>query len=411
MLSQRPQAKAFNVSHMSDVNADNRTAEILSDLIGFASVSSQSNLDIIEYIEAYLARYGISSRRIPDATGRKASLLASIGPLDRPGIVLSGHTDVVPVEAQVWSTPPFVGSKVDDRLVGRGATDMKGFIANALAHVPHFKRAATETPVHLAFSYDEEVGCLGAPDLAATLSQLPARPALCIVGEPTRLGVVRAHKGKVARRVIFMGRGGHSSLPHLGANAVVAGARTVSVLAALADRLAQSGPRDPAFDPPYSTLHVGSLHGGSALNFVPDRAVLEFEIRFLPDTDVSIILAEIDAELAAIGEDLKRRAPEASVAVEEMVFYPAFAVAPNHPAVATVARLTGNDGAPGSVSFGTEAGFYAAAGIPTVVCGPGDIARAHKADEWISLDELAAADRMLQRLAMLLSRPIADWMR
>jgi acetylornithine deacetylase len=402
---------AINVSNVSDVKTENRTPEILSDLIGFASVSSQSNLDIIEYIERYLTNCGISSRRIPDATGNKASLLASIGPLDRPGIVLSGHTDVVPVEAQVWSTPPFVGSKVDNRLVGRGATDMKGFIANALAHVPHFKRAATETPVHLAFSYDEEVGCLGAPGLATALSQLPSRPALCIVGEPTNLGVVRAHKGKVARRIIFTGRGGHSSLPHLGANAVVAAGRAASVLAALADRLAQSGPRDGTFDPPYSTLHIGSLHGGSALNFVPDRAVLEFEIRFLPDTAVSAVLAEIDAELAPIREGLKRQAPEADVVLEEMVSYPAFAIAPDHPAVATVTHLTGNDGAAGSVSFGTEAGFYAAVGIPTVVCGPGDIARAHKADEWIGLDELAAADRMLERLTTLLSRPIEDWMR
>jgi acetylornithine deacetylase len=391
------------------VTSNSSTAEILSNLIGFDSVSSKSNLDVVDYIETYLSAAGISSTRIPDATGTKASLLATIGPSDRPGVVLSGHTDVVPVEGQTWSTPPFHASHVSGRLVGRGATDMKGFIASVLAHVPHFKQAATAVPVHLAFSYDEEVGCRGAPDLAAAVSKLPSRPALCIVGEPTHLGVVRAHKGKIARRITFKGRGGHSSLPHLGANAVVAASRVASALAAMADRLVQSGPRDAAFDPPYTTLHVASLHGGSALNFVPDHAVLEFEIRYLPDADLSALLAEIDGELAARRAELQHSAPEANIVVDEFVSYPGFTIAPDHPMLATVARLTGDNNPAGAVSFGTEAGFYAAAGIPTVVCGPGDISRAHKADEWIGLDELAASDRMFERLASLLSKPVDDW--
>ena len=388
---------------------DRTTTEILSALIGYASVSSQSNLDIIAYVEGCLADSGIASQRIPDATGAKASLLATIGPADRPGIVLSAHTDVVPVEGQLWSSPPFVATRVDDRLVGRGATDMKGFAASVLAHIPYFKEAATATPVHIAFSYDEEVGCLGAPHLAAAVAQLPSRPVLCIVGEPTHLRVVRAHKGKVARRLTVTGRAGHSALPHRAANAVVAAARIAGSLAALADRLAQTDVRDAAFEPPYSTLHVASLHGGSALNFVPDRATLEFEIRHLPGTDVSAMLREIDAEVAIIRADLRRSAQEADVAVEELISYPAFSVAPDHPVVATVAQLVDDEAAAGAVSFGTEAGFYAAAGIPTVVCGPGDIARAHKADEWIGVDELAGADQMMERLAALLSRPVEDW--
>jgi acetylornithine deacetylase len=387
-----------------------RTIEILSQLIGYASVSSESNNDIVEYIEGYLSDYGIASRRIPDATGAKASLLATIGPTDRPGVVLSAHTDVVPVEGQVWSSPPFVASRVGNRLVGRGATDMKGFIASVLANIPCFKEAATATPVHIAFSYDEEIGCRGTPDLVTALSELP-RPALCVVGEPTRLRVVRAHKGKVARRLVVTGRGGHSALPHRAANAVVAAARIATSLAAFADRLAQTDARDASFDPPYTTLHVASLHGGSALNFVPDRAVLEFEIRYGRGADVSALLREIDAELDAARAGLQQNAPEADVAVEEIISYPAFAIAANHPALATVARLAGDDMGAGAVSFGTEAGFYAAAGIPTVVCGPGDIVRAHKPDEWIGLDELAGADQMMRRLAAQLSAPIENWLR
>jgi acetylornithine deacetylase len=390
------------------MTTQDRTIEILSDLVGYPSVSSQSNLDIVGYIEGCLGEAGISCRRIPNGTGDKASLLATIGPPDRPGIVLSAHTDVVPVEGQAWSSAPFVLNRAAERLVGRGATDMKGFIASVLAHVGCFKRSATSTPVHLAFSYDEEVGCLGAPDLAAAVAAMPARPALCIVGEPTHMQVVRTHKGKVAHRLVVTGRGGHSALPHRAANAVVAAARITTALAAFADRLAQLG--DTTFDPPYTTLHVASLHGGSALNFVPDRAVLEFEIRYLPGTDVRGCLTEIGAHVEAARVDLRRRAPEAEIVMEELVSYPAFATAIDHPAVAAAARLVDDNRAGGAVSFGTEAGFYAAAGIPTVVCGPGDIARAHKADEWIGVGELASADRMMQRLAAQLSTPIEDWM-
>jgi acetylornithine deacetylase len=390
------------------VNTQDKTVEILSRLIGYASVSSESNNEIVDYIRGYLSDYGIACMRIPDATGEKASLLATIGPADRPGIVLSAHTDVVPVEGQVWSTPPFVASRVGDRLVGRGATDMKGFIASVLAHIPCFKKAATATPVHIAFSYDEEVGCRGTPDLLAAVSKLP-RPALCVVGEPTRLRVVRAHKGKVARRLVVTGRGGHSALPHRAVNAVVAAARFATSLAAFADRLVQTDARDASFDPPYTTVHVASLHGGSALNFVPDRAVLEFEIRYRPGANVSALLREIDAELETARANLRAIAPEADISVEEIISYPAFAIAENHPALATVAQLASDDVVAGAVSFGTEAGFYAAAGIPTVVCGPGDIVRAHKPDEWIGLDELAGVDRMMRRLAAQLSAPVENW--
>jgi acetylornithine deacetylase len=286
---------------------------------------------------------------------------------------------------------------------------MKGFIACVLAHVPQFKATATTTPVHIAFSYDEEVGCLGAPDLVNVVAALTAKPALCIVGEPTGLKVVHAHKGKVARRVIFTGRGGHSALPHRAANAVLAAARLVAVLGDLADATAKTGLRDEAFDPPYSTIHVGSLHGGTALNLVPERAVVEFEIRDVPGADVVALLAKIDSAIADLRCDLKAQAAEAEVIVEDISSYPALMTSGDHAAVATVQRLAESSTPAGTVSFGTEAGIYAKAGIPTVVCGPGDIGRAHKADEWIGLDELAQAGRMMERLAAQLKRPAKEW--
>jgi acetylornithine deacetylase len=310
---------------------------------------------------------------------------------------------------QDWSSPPFTAAHRDKRVVGRGATDMKGFIASVLAHVPQFKVGASRTPVHIALSYDEEVGCLGAPDLVADIAAGPVKPALCIVGEPTGLAIGYAHKGKVARRVTVTGRGGHSALPHRGANAVFAAARIVAALEDLALRTLREGHKDAAFDPPYTTIHVGSLHGGTALNFIPDRATLEFEIRYIPDADVAVLLAEADAIIADVRLALKAQAPEADISVQDMASYPALMTPSASPAVAVAQRLAGHAVNATTVSFGTEAGLYAQAGIPTVVCGPGDIGRAHKADEWIGLDELAASDRMMQRLASQLDKPVEEW--
>jgi acetylornithine deacetylase len=386
------------------------TLSILDALIGFPSVSSQSNLDIVSWIEDYLTRQGVASRRIPDATGKKASILATIGPADRPGIVLSAHTDVVPVEGQNWTSPPFIATRNSDRIVGRGATDMKGFIACVLSQVPNFKIFASATPVHISLSYDEEVGCLGAPDLVDEVAKLPALPALCIVGEPTGLRAVYAHKGKVSKRVVFTGRGGHSALPHRAANAVVAAARFCTFLDELAEKTRQ-GLQAPSFEPPYTTIHVGSLHGGTALNLVPDLATVEFEIRDIPGADVPSLLRTIDAFIAAEDVTLKKQAPEAGISMESRSAYPVLMTPQQGAAVAAVQSLTGENTQAGTVSFGTEAGIYAKAGIPTVVCGPGDIGRAHKADEWIGIDVLAQADAMMERLARNLSRPAEEWIK
>lgn len=393
------------------MTAQQTSAEILKALIGFPSVSANSNLDIIAYVEDRLARHGIAARRIPDRSGKKASLLATLGPLDRAGIVLSAHTDVVPANEADWSSPPFEATLRDGRLYGRGASDMKGFIACVLAHLSHFRRAATQTPVHVAFSYDEEVGCRGAPDLVAAVAGLPVRPALCIVGEPTSLQVASSHKGKVAFRITVTGRSGHSALPHRAANAVMAAARIATMLGDLAEETARCGHSDQSFDPPYTTIHVGSLKGGSALNLVPDLAVLEFEIRAIPKTGahVSALLKRIKTHIAEQRMVLQKTAPEADILVEEIIAYPSLGTSPDHPAIATVARIAGTDAEPRTVSFGTEAGLYSSAGIPTVICGPGDMTRAHKANEWIGLAELDATDRMFERLAALLGRPIDEW--
>jgi acetylornithine deacetylase len=385
------------------------TVAHLDRLIGFATISAESNLDLIDYVEAVLATEGIKARRILDRTGRKASLLATIGPSDRTGIVLSAHSDVVPAEEPNWSSPPFTASLRGNRLHGRGSCDMKGFIACVLASIGSFKRMASATPVHLALSYDEEVGCRGAPDLVAAVARLEAMPALCVVGEPTSLQVVSAHKGKVAKRIIVTGLTGHSALPHRAGNAVTAAARIASLIDDLARECAAQASAHSPFDPPYTTLHVGSLHGGSALNLVPDRAVIEFEIRSLPDTDVAFLLKRIEAGIAEQRSHLRQSAPEADIHVEDMSAYPGLATPPDDPALSIVAQLAGSDAKPATVSFGTEAGLYSTAGMTTVVCGPGNMTRAHKADEWIGLDELAATNRMMERLAQWLDRPIAEW--
>lgn len=383
-------------------------ARLLCDLIRIESISANSNLEIVAYIERTLAASGVRACRVPSPDGRKASLLATIGPADRPGLVLSAHTDVVPVEGQAWTVPPFAGVIRGDRVYGRGATDMKGFLAVVLAAIPQFVAAASAAPVHLAFSYDEELGCRGAPDLVRALMARVAPPALAIVGEPTSMRVVRAHKGKVSRRLTVTGRTGHSAMPHRAANAVDAAVVIAHGLRELAEKeVARGG--DTAFDPPFTTVHVGSLHGGSAVNLVPEQAVLEYEVRTMPGRDVGEILAHVDALVAHERARLQAQAADADIVSEDMSAYPGLDTGAEDPATRLVARLARDEQSATTVAFGTEAGLYAQAGIPTLVCGPGDMARGHKADEWIGCDELAAAYTMMGRLTSLVRRPASDW--
>lgn len=381
--------------------------EILQSLLSIPSITDTANEEIVSRIVEIAAPFARVTR-LPDPRGDRAALLLSVGPQDAPGIVLSAHTDVVAVEGQAWTSDPFRLTEREGRLYGRGTSDMKGFVACVLAALPALAAAPLRTPIHVALSYDEEIGCKGAAGVVAAVAALPVRPALCIVGEPTGMKVKHAHKGKRAWRVTALGRTGHSALPHRAANAVTALARLAAGLDALAEELA-AGPRDPAFDPPWATLHMGSLHGGGALNVVPDKAVLECELRSMPASDTPAVLARMEELFAQARAGLKAQAEEADLVVEELSAYPALATAPDAPEAGVVARLCGDNGAPGTIAFGTEAGLYAQAGIPTLVCGPGDIARAHKADEWIGRDELAQCDAMLARLVDYACRPARDW--
>jgi acetylornithine deacetylase len=381
------------------------TLRLLGDLIAFRSVSRTSNMALIDHVRGYLADLGIESRLVHDETGTKANLFATLGPADVPGILLSGHSDVVTVEGQDWTSDPFVLAERDGRLFGRGTADMKGFVASALAL---FGRAAGRTlsaPLHLALSYDEEIGCIGVRRLIDSLAGLPVRPRLCIVGEPTEMQVVVAHKGKAAWRVEVRGLEAHSSLAPRAVNAIEHAAELIVFIRALAAERARTGPRDEAFDVPVSTFQVGTIGGGTALNVVAGHCHFEFEVRHLPDDDPQALFALIEAHAREVLEPQMRAiAADTGIVFHPLASYPGLDIAPEDPAVALAKRLAGrNDHA--KVAFGTEAGlFQKSAGIATVICGPGRIAEAHKPDEWLALDQLAQCDAFLDRVVDHLAR-------
>ncbi|MEM9148180.1 MAG: acetylornithine deacetylase [Pseudomonadota bacterium] len=373
------------------------SAEILARLIAFDTVSHRSNLALIAWVEGYLAEHGVASHRVPDASGEKASLVASIGPAEAPGYVLSGHTDVVPVEGQDWRSDPFEPRIEDGRLYGRGAADMKGFLACALAAVPRMVGAPLARPIHLAFSYDEEVGCVGVRPMLAEMADWPVRPLGCIVGEPTEMGVVTGHKHKLSKRVVVRGRTGHSSLAPQAVNAAEYAARLVTVISEIGRRLAVEGARDPLYDVAHTTAHVGRFWGGTQLNIVPDRAEIEFEFRAVGADDPFALLAEVEAEADRLCAEMQGVAPEAEIVFEPYSHIPGLETAPDQALVTLVKRLAGQNGH-SKVAYSTEGGLFAQmAGIPTVVCGPGAIAQAHKADEFVALAQLEACDGFLER--------------
>ena len=379
-----------------------RIVEILSALVAFDTTSRNSNLKLIEWIEEYLRGLGVPSERIYDPTGQKANLWTSIGPADVPGFILSGHTDVVPVDGQDWSSDPFRLRQADGRLYGRGACDMKGFLAVCLAAAPRMREAPLREPIHLAFSYDEEVGCIGGRRLAEHLSRRSVRQQACFVGEPTRMGVVIGHKGKRTVRVNVRGKTGHSALAPLGVNAVEYGARLVAEICRIADRLASEGPRDDLYDVPHSTAHVGVMRGGTAVNIVPDQGEILFEFRTIGGVDPDTLVEEV---VRYAREELEPRMkavdPGAGFDFDVVSGFPGLDMPPDSEVVALTKQLAGhNDHA--KVAFGTEAGlFNHIAGIPTIVIGPGSIEQAHKSDEWIELEQLetcaAFVDRLVRR--------------
>ena len=375
------------------------TLGLLERLVGFDTQSFRSNLELVGFVRDHLAALGIESCLVHDETGTKASLWAVIGPREVPGLVLSGHTDVVPVAGQAWSGDPFRARLVDGRIVARGAADMKGFLACVLALVPELVAARLQRPVILAFSYDEEVGCKGVPGLIdAILAELP-RPEACLVGEPTLMRLVDGHKGKAGYRCIVTGREAHSAYPALGANAVIAAARIIEHIAGMGERFAAHGPYAEGFDPPHHTSGVGRIEGGSQLNIVPNHCSFEFEFRTLPADDPMRFVREVEAyALTEILPPLRASAPEAAIGFEEVLSYPGMNP-PRESAFTRLCRELTDTERPAKVAFGTEGGCYDARGIPSLVCGPGDIKAAHKPDEWIAVEQLERCDVFLRQLA------------
>jgi acetylornithine deacetylase len=377
----------------------NRIKAILAELVGFDTVSDKSNLALIDYVEAYLATHDVSAQRIMDPTGQKAALWVTIGPADKPGIVLSGHTDVVPVTGQSWSHDPFALVERDGRLSGRGAVDMKGFVATCLALVPEMTRAKLTAPIHLAISYDEEVGCIGVRPLLSEVNKLPVKPLACFVGEPSLMQVAIGHKGKHALRAIIRGEAVHSSLAPQGVNAVEYAADLIAEIRRRARQIAAGGARDTLYDVPFTTLLSSVVQGGTALNIVPDRCELQFEARGLGVQESKQVTDGIVAWVRAELEPAMRQGhPDCGVDFEEIVDYPALDLADSHPLVTFAQTLAGRNSHV-KVSYGTEAGlFVAMADIPSVVIGPGAIAQAHKPDEYIEISELERCAEMIERL-------------
>jgi len=375
------------------------SVEMLRRLVAFPTVSRDSNLALIHYVRDILAPYEAEVRLTYDDEKRKANLFATLGPRGEPGIVLSGHTDVVPVEGQAWDTDPFALVEKDGRLYGRGACDMKGFIACVLALVPEFMERGLKTPLHLAFSYDEEVGCLGVGRMISDLMRAGVHPRACIVGEPTEMRPVVAHKGKKSYRCTVRGLAGHSAYAPHGVNAVEYAAEAVAFLNNLARRHRDQGPYDRGFDVAHTTVHTGVIRGGTALNVIPHDCAFDFEFRHLPGDDPDRLLHEFSDYVRTRLEPEMRKIHAASgFVIEPLSGIPVLDTGPESEVVALAQELAGSSEI-GKVSFGTEGSQFQRAGIPTVVCGPGSIAQAHKPNEYVTLDQIARCEAFLRRLA------------
>ncbi len=371
---------------------------IFDRLMSFDTVSSRPNIELMQFVRDLLAEAGIGSVLIPDAAGGKANLYATVGPEGQGGVMLSGHTDVVPVEGQAWTKPPFALTEENGRYYGRGAADMKGFCAAAIATMLKAARRPLKTPLHLALSYDEEIGCMGVRSLVTMLEGAPVRPRFCIVGEPTGMQVATGHKGKVALRAICTGREGHSALAPLALNALHLAADFVQAVRDLQADLAASGLKDGDYDVPYSTVHIGKLSGGVQVNIVPNSAVMDFEIRSVAGEDVEGLIARLRAAAEAIVAPLRAEFPEAAISVERLWDYPGLGTASDAAVVNFVKGLTGANGTI-KVAFGTEGGLFdARLGIPTVICGPGSMAQGHKPDEFVTVEQMARCEAMMEAL-------------
>ena len=375
-----------------------QTVDYLRDLIGFDTTSVNPNRALIDYCARVLRDAGAQVQIIPDVTGTKANLYATLGPVDVPGVLLSGHTDVVPVTGQDWTHPPFALTHQDGKLYGRGTADMKGFVAAALRIAVQAGQVWLTTPLHLALSYDEEVGCIGVRSLIDMLAIAPFRPRFCIVGEPTLMAVATGHKGKTAYRVTCTGVEGHSALAPLALNAIHLATDMIMALRTLQAQVMQTGAQDPGYDVPYTTLHVGLINGGTVLNIVPNTCTFAFEIRHLPDDDPALLLAQLRVAADRILAPVCAEFPQADIRIDLTNAYPPLGTLPDADVVRFVKSLTGANGTT-KVAFGTEGGLFAARlGVPTVICGPGSMAQGHRPDEFVALEQLDRCDAMLDAL-------------
>ena len=391
-------ARSGSGSEIADLLLLDQTTSLLRDLVAFDTTSRNSNLPLIEYISDYLSDHGVAARLVPSADGAKSNLFCTIGPDIPGGVVLSGHSDVVPIDGQDWSTDPFTLTEANGRLYGRGSADMKGFIACTLAMTSRFTEMDLQRPLHFAFSYDEEIGCLGVGRLIdVILAELP-RPAAVIVGEPTGMQIATAHKGICAVTTTVRGREAHSSRPQDGVNAIGAAASLVSYLYRLCDELAATA-RDDRFEPPHTTFNVGQITGGDAINIIARECLLNWEFRPIPGSDPAGIIARVEAW---VEEELlpRMRATDPSCSVENIC---EFVVPPLDASDGSVAERLAREAtglnSTGTIAFVTEASLFAAAGVPAIVCGPGDIAQAHQPDEFIEISQIEACLGFLERIA------------
>tara|TARA_R110002126_G_scaffold10841_1_gene49475 strand:+ start:1071 stop:2228 length:1158 start_codon:yes stop_codon:yes gene_type:complete len=375
--------------------------DILARLIAFDTTSRNSNLHLIAWVEDYLEQNGVASTRVVNDDASKANLYATVGPMREGGIILSGHSDVVPVDGQDWHSDPWIVTERNGLLHGRGTCDMKGFLALALAAVPLFKDGTK--PVHLAFSYDEEVGCLGAPAMIEAMAAKLPKPALAIIGEPTMMKVVTGHKGITVHEVEVLGHEAHSSLTHLGLSANMVAVELMHDLAELArDLWTNADPASP-FVPPHATLTIGRMEGGTAANILARRAHFVFDLRCPPDVDPEAILAPFKGKIAALDSEMKQAFAEAGVTITRLSNAPPMTPAGSQEAEAFVRRLTGDNGPAGVVSYAAEAGQFQQAGFATVICGPGSIEQAHQPDEYLAVEQFERGAQFMSRLAKALA--------
>ncbi len=372
--------------------------DILATLIGFDTTSRDGNLPLIAWVEDYLDGWGIAHLRVDYEAGKKTNLYATIGPDIAGGIVLSGHTDVVPVDGQPWASDPFTLDEREGKYFGRGTCDMKGFIAVALAMVPSFKAARLASPIHIALSCDEEVGCKGVRPLVQYMKDSLPRPRAVIVGEPTSMKVVNAHKSAITFATEVTGHEAHSSCTHLGVNAILVAGELLGEVSRLEKELRERGDPSGRFDPPYSTVHVGTIEGGTAKNIIPRRCAFMWETRLLPHADANEVPSRFKAFAAKLEPQMKAVAETAGISTAQINTVPGLRPEEDSPAEHLALHLAEANGTH-AVSYCTEAGLFQEIGIPSVICGPGSIEQAHKPDEYVEISQIAKCEAFMRRLA------------